>query len=35
LENDVPNITDENASFLKNLIKLQKTQNMLEIGSAN
>ncbi len=35
IENEVPNITDENARFLRNLIKLQKTKNMLEIGSAN
>jgi len=35
LENDVPNITDENARFLRDLIKLQNTKNMLEIGSAN
>jgi len=35
IKNEVPNITDENARFLRNLIKLQKTQNMLEIGSAN
>ena len=35
IENDVPNITDENAKFLRNIIELQKTKNMLEIGSAN
>ena len=35
VENDVPNITDENSKFLRNLIKLQSTKNMLEIGSAN
>jgi len=35
IKNEVPNITDENARFLRNLIKLQKTQNMLEIWSAN
>ncbi len=35
MKNEVPNITDENARFLKDLIKLQKTQRMLEIGSAN
>jgi len=35
VKNEVPNITDENARFLRNLIKLQKTKNMLEIGSAN
>ncbi len=35
IQNEVPNITDENARFLRDLIKIQKTQNMLEIGSAN
>ncbi len=35
IKNEIPNITDKNARFLRNLIKLQKTQNMLEIGSAN
>jgi len=35
IENEVPNITDENARFLRDLISLQRTQNMLEIGSAN
>jgi predicted O-methyltransferase YrrM len=33
--NEVPNITEVNASFLKKLIKINKTQNMLEIWSAN
>ena len=32
IKNDVPNITDENAIFLRDLIKLQKTKKMLEIG---
>ncbi len=35
LQNEIPNITDNNAMFLRNLIKIQKTKNMLEIGSAN
>jgi caffeoyl-CoA O-methyltransferase len=35
IENEIPNITDDNARFLRNLIKIQKTKNMLEIGSAN
>jgi len=35
IENEVPNITDKNARFLRDLISLQRTQNMLEIGSAN
>ena len=35
IKNEIPNITDKNAKFLKDLILLQNTQNMLEIGSAN
>ncbi len=35
IKNEIPNITDKNARFLKDLILLQNTQNMLEIGSAN
>ncbi len=35
IENEVPNITDENALFLGNLIKTKKPQNMLEIWTAN
>lgn len=35
IKNDVPNITDDNALFLRNIISIAKTQNMLEIGSAN
>jgi len=35
IQNEVPNITDDNARFLRNLIKIQKTKNMLEIWSAN
>jgi len=35
IKNEVPNITDENAIFLRNIINIQNTQNMLEIGSAN
>jgi predicted O-methyltransferase YrrM len=34
-ENDIPNITDINAKFLRDLIKLKKVRNMLEIGTAN
>ncbi|QFR39709.1 hypothetical protein A9Q91_05870 [Candidatus Gracilibacteria bacterium 28_42_T64] len=34
-ENDVPNITDVNAHFLRDLIKIKRVQNMLEIGTAN
>jgi predicted O-methyltransferase YrrM len=29
--NEVPNITELNANFLKKLIKINKTKNMLEI----
>ena len=35
LENDVPNITDINAKFIRDLIKIKKVKNMLEVGSAN
>lgn len=33
--NEVPNITGINASFLKKLIKINRTKNMLEIWTAN
>lgn len=33
--NDIPNITETNARFLRDLIKIQGTKNMLEIGTAN
>ena len=35
LKNDIPNISLENANFLRDLIREQKTQHLLEIGSAN
>lgn len=35
IQNDIPNITLTNAIFLRNLIKIQNTKNMLEIGTAN
>ncbi len=35
IENEIPNISEVNARFLRDLIKIQKTQNMLEIGTAN
>lgn len=35
LENDIPNISQTNTKFLRDLIKIQKTKNMLEIGTAN
>ncbi len=34
-ENEVPNITVVNARFLRDLIKIGKTKNMLEIWTAN
>ncbi len=34
-EYHVPNITDENAEFLSNLIAEKQVQNLLEIGTAN
>ncbi|EKE28988.1 MAG: hypothetical protein ACD_2C00256G0005 [uncultured bacterium (gcode 4)] len=35
LANEVPNITDENAEFLMNLVKENNIKNMLEIWTAN
>lgn len=35
LNNEIPNISEINAKFLRDLIKISKTQNMLEIGTAN
>ena len=35
IENEIPNISEVNARFLRDLIKIQKTKNMLEIGTAN
>jgi len=35
IENTVPNISDINAKLLVDLIKIQKTKNMLEIWTAN
>jgi len=34
-QNEVPNITDVNARFLRDLIKIKWVHNMLEIGTAN
>ena len=34
-ENDVPNITDQNAQFLQNLISQNNFKNVLEIWTAN
>lgn len=35
IENDIPNISEVNARFLRDLIKIQNTKNMLEIWTAN
>lgn len=35
IENEIPNISQTNARFLRDLIKIQKTKNMLEIWTAN
>jgi len=35
IENDIPNISETNAKFIRDLIKIQNTKNMLEIWTAN
>ncbi len=35
IENSVPNVSDVNVKFLRDLIKISKTQKMLEIWTAN
>ncbi len=35
IENEIPNISQVNARFLRDLIKIGKIKNMLEIGTAN
>jgi len=35
IKNTVPNISDVNAKFLKDLIEIKKAKNILEIGTAN
>ena len=35
VENDIPNISSRNAKFLRDLIKIKKAKNILEIGTAN
>ncbi len=35
LEREIPNITEQNAEFLKNLISEKKPKHILEIGTAN
>ncbi|PZM84918.1 hypothetical protein DLH72_02705 [Candidatus Gracilibacteria bacterium] len=34
-QNEIPNISEKNARFLRDLIKIAKVKNMLEIGTAN
>ena len=35
LKNDIPNISRENAEFLREIIRRKKVKNLLEIGTAN
>lgn len=35
IENEIPNISQTNARFLRDLIKIKKARNILEIGTAN
>lgn len=35
VENTIPNISDVNAKFIRDLLKISNTKNMLEIGTAN
>jgi len=35
VQNDIPNISETNARFLRDIIKISKTKNMLEIWTAN
>lgn len=35
IENEIPNISEVNARFLRDLIKIKKAKNMLEIWTAN
>ncbi len=35
LERNIPNISEENAEFIKNLIHERKPKHILEIGTAN
>jgi len=35
MKNTVPNVSDVNAQFLKDLITIKKAKNILEIGTAN
>lgn len=35
LANDIPNITEENAAFIRKILKEKKVKKLLEIGTAN
>jgi predicted O-methyltransferase YrrM len=35
IEHEIPNITEENAEFLKELIREKNPKHILEIGTAN
>lgn len=35
IKNTVPNVSDVNVNFLRDLLKISKAKNMLEIGTAN
>jgi predicted O-methyltransferase YrrM len=35
LQNEIPNISETNAKFIRDLIKISKSRNMLEIWTAN
>ncbi len=35
IKNDIPNISETNAKFLRDLIRIKKVENLLEIGTAN
>lgn len=35
IQNDIPNISEENAAFLRKIIRERDVQHLLEIGSAN
>lgn len=35
IENEIPNISEVNARFLRDLIKIRQPKRMLEIGTAN
>jgi predicted O-methyltransferase YrrM len=35
IEDNIPNITDKNAQFIKDMIRIGRVKNLLEIGTAN